>query len=207
VSCYLLRKLGYGIISNSLQIYTSLSLSIEAHNTSRIHIIAINHHVFCSSQNHRSLDRLGKHELFLFRAQLMPLLPGQDGLNSLEFNPQASLPQLSDYEVLVKFHAASPNYRDLVIPKGTFLPVEPNPSSQLTKQANTHSPTKKSSSLARRSRRSDSHRFQSHTFPTGTSLRRAPNRQLQLQLLSSPIRTNSSPGRQGCNTLQPNPPG
>lgn len=37
---------------------------------------------------------------------------------SLKFNPETPLPDISDYEVLVKFHAASLNYRDLIIPKG-----------------------------------------------------------------------------------------
>lgn len=39
---------------------------------------------------------------------------------SLKFNPETPLPDISDYEVLVKFHAASLNYRDLIIPKGKY---------------------------------------------------------------------------------------
>jgi NADPH:quinone reductase-like Zn-dependent oxidoreductase len=42
---------------------------------------------------------------------------GQD-FETLKFNKEAPLPEISDYEVLVKFHAASLNYRDLIIPKG-----------------------------------------------------------------------------------------
>jgi NADPH:quinone reductase-like Zn-dependent oxidoreductase len=40
------------------------------------------------------------------------------GFESLKFNKETPLPEISDYEVLVKFHAASLNYRDLIIPKG-----------------------------------------------------------------------------------------
>lgn len=43
---------------------------------------------------------------------------GQDGFESLKFNKEAKVPEISDYEVLVKFHGASLNYRDLIIPKG-----------------------------------------------------------------------------------------
>lgn len=45
---------------------------------------------------------------------------GKDGFESLKLNKEAPVPQPSDYEVLVKFHAASLNYRDLIIPRGTF---------------------------------------------------------------------------------------
>ncbi|KAH6676614.1 hypothetical protein B0J14DRAFT_560903 [Halenospora varia] len=45
---------------------------------------------------------------------------GQDGFDSLKFNKEAPIPELSDNEVLVKFHAASLNYRDLIIPKGKY---------------------------------------------------------------------------------------
>lgn len=54
---------------------------------------------------------------------------GKNGFESLKLNTDTPVPQPSDYEVLVKFHAASLNYRDLVIPKGTskaphLLPFE-----------------------------------------------------------------------------------
>ena len=43
---------------------------------------------------------------------------GMNGFDSLTFHGEAPLPEPSDYEVLVKLHAASLNYRDLLIPKG-----------------------------------------------------------------------------------------
>jgi NADPH:quinone reductase-like Zn-dependent oxidoreductase len=43
---------------------------------------------------------------------------GLNGFESLKFNKETPVPKVSDYEVLVKLHAASLNYRDLVIPKG-----------------------------------------------------------------------------------------
>jgi hypothetical protein len=46
---------------------------------------------------------------------------GRNGFDSLIFHPEALVPEPSDYGVLVKFHAASLNYRDLVIPKGQCL--------------------------------------------------------------------------------------
>ena len=45
-------------------------------------------------------------------------IQGSDGFDSLKFNKEAAVPEVSDYEVLVKLHAASLNYRDLIIPKG-----------------------------------------------------------------------------------------
>ncbi|RDL30710.1 alcohol dehydrogenase [Venustampulla echinocandica] len=45
---------------------------------------------------------------------------GTDGFDSLKFSKDTPLPAVSDYEVLVKFHAASLNYRDLIIPKGQY---------------------------------------------------------------------------------------
>lgn len=48
---------------------------------------------------------------------------GTNGFDSLVFHAEAPLPEPSDYEVLVKFHAASLNYRDLVIPKGQCPPL------------------------------------------------------------------------------------
>jgi hypothetical protein len=47
---------------------------------------------------------------------------GTNGFDSLTFHAEAPLPEPSDYEVLVKFHAVSLNYRDLLIPKGQCLP-------------------------------------------------------------------------------------
>lgn len=46
---------------------------------------------------------------------------GKNGFDSLEFNTEAPIPEVSDYEVLVKFHAASLNYRDLVITKVNLI--------------------------------------------------------------------------------------
>ena len=46
---------------------------------------------------------------------------GTDGFEGLKFNGEAAIPEISDYEVLVKIHAASLNYRDLIIPKGKFI--------------------------------------------------------------------------------------
>jgi hypothetical protein len=46
---------------------------------------------------------------------------GTNGFDSLTFHAEAPLPEPSDYEVLVKFHAVSLNYRDLLIPKGQCL--------------------------------------------------------------------------------------
>lgn len=43
---------------------------------------------------------------------------GTNGFDSLKFNESVPIPEVSDYEVLVKFHAASLNYRDIIIPKG-----------------------------------------------------------------------------------------
>jgi NADPH:quinone reductase-like Zn-dependent oxidoreductase len=48
-------------------------------------------------------------------------IEGKSGFDSLTFNPKVPVPEPSDYEVLVKFHAASLNYRDLIIPKGWCL--------------------------------------------------------------------------------------
>jgi NADPH:quinone reductase-like Zn-dependent oxidoreductase len=42
---------------------------------------------------------------------------GKNGFDSLKLS-EVPVPEISDYEVLVKFHAASLNYRDLIIPKG-----------------------------------------------------------------------------------------
>ncbi|KAN0096118.1 NAD(P)-binding protein [Hyaloscypha variabilis] len=54
-------------------------------------------------------------------------LEGTNGFDSLTFHGEAPLPEPSDYEVLVKFHAASLNYRDLLIPKGQYpFPCSPH---------------------------------------------------------------------------------
>lgn len=45
---------------------------------------------------------------------------GQDGFESLKYDTQAAIPELGANDVLVKFHAASLNYRDLIIPKVGF---------------------------------------------------------------------------------------
>ncbi|KAB2573730.1 putative alcohol dehydrogenase protein [Lasiodiplodia theobromae] len=45
---------------------------------------------------------------------------GQNGNDSLILNEQAPVPKLGDKDVLVKFHAASLNYRDLIIPRGMY---------------------------------------------------------------------------------------
>lgn len=42
---------------------------------------------------------------------------GNAGFDSLVFTAQSAIPQLSAYDVLVKFHAVSLNYRDISIPK------------------------------------------------------------------------------------------
>ncbi|KAK5165467.1 uncharacterized protein LTR77_008996 [Saxophila tyrrhenica] len=45
---------------------------------------------------------------------------GQSGFDDLKLNEKASVPQIGDRDVLVKFHAASLNYRDLIITKGQY---------------------------------------------------------------------------------------
>jgi NADPH:quinone reductase-like Zn-dependent oxidoreductase len=45
-------------------------------------------------------------------------IEGTNGFDSLKLNKSAPLDHPGEYEVLVKFHAASLNYRDLVIPQG-----------------------------------------------------------------------------------------
>jgi len=52
---------------------------------------------------------------------------GQDGFDSLKFNEQAKVPEIGDKDVLVKVHAASLNYRDLIIPMGKYpFPMKDN---------------------------------------------------------------------------------
>ncbi|KND86982.1 Zinc-type alcohol dehydrogenase-like protein [Tolypocladium ophioglossoides CBS 100239] len=51
---------------------------------------------------------------------------GEDGFNALQFSEEP-VPVLGDGQVLVKFHAASLNYRDLIIPLGKYrLHTVPN---------------------------------------------------------------------------------
>jgi NADPH:quinone reductase-like Zn-dependent oxidoreductase len=45
---------------------------------------------------------------------------GKDGFDSLKFNDKAEIPTLGEKDVLVNFHYASLNYRDLAIPKVTL---------------------------------------------------------------------------------------
>ncbi|KAL8944340.1 MAG: hypothetical protein Q9216_000525 [Gyalolechia sp. 2 TL-2023] len=45
---------------------------------------------------------------------------GRDGFDSLNFEEKAQIPQLGDRDVLVHFHYAALNYRDLIIPKGKY---------------------------------------------------------------------------------------
>ncbi|KAF1985077.1 NAD(P)-binding protein [Aulographum hederae CBS 113979] len=45
---------------------------------------------------------------------------GTTGFDSLQYNEKALVPRLGDKEVLVRFKAASLNYRDLVIPMGKY---------------------------------------------------------------------------------------
>lgn len=57
---------------------------------------------------------------------------GKNGFDSLSFNEKAEIPQLGDRDVLVNFHYASLNYRDLIIPKVSFKPHPYASSSSLT---------------------------------------------------------------------------
>ncbi|MCJ1375067.1 hypothetical protein MMC20_006301 [Loxospora ochrophaea] len=45
---------------------------------------------------------------------------GKSGFDSLTFDENASIPPLGEHEVLVRFHYASLNYRDLIIPMGKY---------------------------------------------------------------------------------------
>ncbi|KAF2800081.1 alcohol dehydrogenase [Melanomma pulvis-pyrius CBS 109.77] len=45
---------------------------------------------------------------------------GKNGFDSLKLNEKAPVPQVGDKDVLVKIHAVSLNYRDLIIPKGKY---------------------------------------------------------------------------------------
>jgi len=42
---------------------------------------------------------------------------GTDGWESLKFHEQAPLEQLTDHDVLIRLHAVSLNYHDLITPK------------------------------------------------------------------------------------------
>lgn len=44
-----------------------------------------------------------------------------DGFEGLKFDTEAPVSPPSDHEVLVRFHAASLNYRDLIIARGLYL--------------------------------------------------------------------------------------
>lgn len=51
-------------------------------------------------------------------------IEGKDGFDSLEFDDKAEIPTLGERDVLVNFHYASLNYRDLIITK-VFSPSTP----------------------------------------------------------------------------------
>ncbi|KAF4826596.1 Zinc-type alcohol dehydrogenase-like protein [Colletotrichum tropicale] len=48
------------------------------------------------------------------------VLHGTNGFNSLTFQPDAPVPSIGDREVLVQIHAASLNFRDLMIARGQY---------------------------------------------------------------------------------------
>jgi NADPH:quinone reductase-like Zn-dependent oxidoreductase len=52
---------------------------------------------------------------------------GTGSFDSLKFDKERAIPEFSDNEVLVKFHAASLNYRDVMIPL-VRLSLFPSPS-------------------------------------------------------------------------------
>ena len=43
-------------------------------------------------------------------------IQGKGSFDALKFDEKAQIPNLGDHDVLVHFHAASLNYRDLIIP-------------------------------------------------------------------------------------------
>ncbi|TAQ84062.1 hypothetical protein B7494_g7613 [Chlorociboria aeruginascens] len=47
-------------------------------------------------------------------------IQGENGFDSLIFDAETPIPELAANEVLVKIHAASLNYRDLMLPKGLY---------------------------------------------------------------------------------------
>ena len=54
-------------------------------------------------------------------------IAGKSGFDDLKYHENAKLPPLGDHDVLVNFHYASLNYRDLIIPKGKYsFPTKPN---------------------------------------------------------------------------------
>ncbi|KAI4213329.1 MAG: hypothetical protein LQ351_004070 [Letrouitia transgressa] len=57
-----------------------------------------------------------EHERFSFATES----PQSRGFSSLKFTDQAPIPSLGDTDVLVHFKYASLNYRDIVIPQGTY---------------------------------------------------------------------------------------
>lgn len=54
------------------------------------------------------------------KTQKVWTIAGKDGFDSLKLDKNAAVNQPGDYECLVKFHAASLNYRDLIIPQGKY---------------------------------------------------------------------------------------
>ncbi|KAK5130243.1 hypothetical protein LTR08_002289 [Meristemomyces frigidus] len=52
--------------------------------------------------------------------QMQWTVAGTKGFDDLELNESAPIPEIGDKDVLVKFHGASLNYRDLVIVKGMY---------------------------------------------------------------------------------------
>lgn len=56
------------------------------------------------------------------------VVQGTTGFDDLVFKPDHPLPALTDHDVLVKFHGASLNFRDLVIAQVDISPPDsPNP--------------------------------------------------------------------------------
>lgn len=52
---------------------------------------------------------------------------GMDGFESLKFNEKGSMPEIGEHDVLVRFHYASLNYRDLIIPMVSSALPRPRP--------------------------------------------------------------------------------
>lgn len=55
------------------------------------------------------------------------IVEGKDGFESLKFNEKGSVPEIGEHDVLVRFHYASLNYRDLIIPKVCNARLRPVP--------------------------------------------------------------------------------
>lgn len=51
---------------------------------------------------------------------------GESSFDGLKFNKDFKLAEVGDNDVLVKFHAASLNYRDLIIPLVRLFPLVPS---------------------------------------------------------------------------------